>query len=65
MLTKQDKALPVALLEEANTAFVVIDSDLKLIYANPASELLLSQSTQRLYQHVSFAASVAFRTQNE
>lgn len=50
MLTKQDKDLPRALLEEANTAFVVINSDLKLIYANPASELLLSQSTQRLYQ---------------
>ncbi|MCG6200207.1 nitrogen regulation protein NR(II) [Psychromonas antarctica] len=42
--------LPLALLEEANTAFVVISADFKLIYANPASELLLSQSKQRLYQ---------------
>lgn len=50
MLTKLDKALPLAVLEEANTAFVVINSDLKLIYANPASELLLSQSKHRLYQ---------------
>lgn len=50
MLIKQDKDIPLALLDEANTAFAVIDSDLKLIYANPASELLLSQSTQRLYQ---------------
>ena len=50
MLTKQDKDLPIALLEEANTAFVVINADSKLIYANPASELLLLQSTQRLYQ---------------
>ena len=50
MLTKEDKNLPIALLEEANTAFVVINADYKLIYANPASELLLSQSTQRLYQ---------------
>ncbi|MCW8994231.1 MAG: nitrogen regulation protein NR(II) [Psychromonas sp.] len=50
MLTTQDKELPLAVLEEANTAFVVISSDLKLIYANPASEFLLSQSVQRLYQ---------------
>lgn len=50
MLSENIKELPLALLEEANTAFVVIDSDLKLIYANPASELLLSQSKQRLYQ---------------
>ena len=50
MLSKEEKALPLALLEEANTAFAVINVDLKLVYANPASELLLSQSTQRLYQ---------------
>ncbi len=50
MLTNQDKDLPLALLEEANTAFIVINADFKLIYANPASELLLSQSAQRLYQ---------------
>jgi two-component system nitrogen regulation sensor histidine kinase GlnL len=50
MLTIEDKDLPFALLEEANTAFAVISSELKLIYANPASELLLSQSRQRLYQ---------------
>lgn len=42
--------MPLAILEEANTAFVIINADLKLIYANPASELLLLQSTQRLYQ---------------
>lgn len=50
MLTNQDKDLPLALLEEANTAFIVISDDFKLIYVNPASELLLSQSAQRLYQ---------------
>ena len=50
MLTKQDNDLPFALLEEANTAFAVINADHKLVYANPASELLLSQSRQRLYQ---------------
>ena len=50
MLTKKDKDLPLALLEEANTAFIVISADLQLIYANPACELLLSQSRQRLYQ---------------
>lgn len=50
MLSKQGKELSFALLEEANTAFVVFCSDSKLVYANPASELLLSQSTQRLYQ---------------
>ena len=50
MPTNKDKALSLALLEEANTAFVVISSDFKLIYVNPASELLLSQSRQRLYQ---------------
>ena len=50
MPTKKDKALPLAILEEANTAFVVINADLNLIYVNPASELLLSQSKQRLYQ---------------
>ncbi|WP_019613712.1 nitrogen regulation protein NR(II) [Psychromonas ossibalaenae] len=50
MLSSQAVGFPLAILEEANTAFVVISSDLKLIYANPASELLLSQSTQRLYQ---------------
>ncbi|MCP4320308.1 MAG: nitrogen regulation protein NR(II) [Psychromonas sp.] len=41
---------PLAIIEEANTAFVIIDESLKLIYANTASELLLSQSCQRLYQ---------------
>jgi len=50
MLSKEEKALPLALLEEANTAFAVINAELKLVYANPASEFLLSQSTQRLYQ---------------
>ncbi|TEW54242.1 nitrogen regulation protein NR(II) [Psychromonas sp. RZ22] len=37
-------------MEEAKTAFVALNSSLKLIYANPASEQLLSQSKQRLYQ---------------
>ncbi|WP_022940931.1 nitrogen regulation protein NR(II) [Psychromonas hadalis] len=41
---------PSAIIEEANTAFVIVDETLQLIYANPASELLLSQSCQRLYQ---------------
>ncbi|WP_354622670.1 nitrogen regulation protein NR(II) [Psychromonas sp. MME2] len=52
MLNKQIQTSPLALalLEEANTAFIVINNDLKLIYVNPASELLLSQSKQRLYQ---------------
>lgn len=36
-------------LEEAKTAFVALDASLNLIYANPASEQLLSQSKQRLY----------------
>ncbi len=44
------KALAFAVLEEANTAFLVLNSQLKIIYANPASESLLLQSTQRLYQ---------------
>ncbi|MEH6452641.1 MAG: nitrogen regulation protein NR(II) [Psychromonas sp.] len=50
MITKQSDKLSLAILEEANTAFVIINSDLKLIYANPASEFLLSQSAQRLDQ---------------
>ena len=37
-------------LEEAKTAFIALDASLNLIYANPASEQLLSQSKQRLYQ---------------
>jgi two-component system nitrogen regulation sensor histidine kinase GlnL len=41
---------PLAIIEEAHTAFIIIDESLKLIYANPASELLLSQSNQRLHQ---------------
>ena len=49
-MLKQDKNLSTALLEEANTAFIVISADFKVIYANPASELLLSQSKLRLYQ---------------
>lgn len=50
MLSEQLQTLPLALLEEANTAFVMFNEDLKLTYANPASELLLSQSKLRLYQ---------------
>ncbi|MGB5444196.1 MAG: nitrogen regulation protein NR(II) [Psychromonas sp.] len=50
MINNQPNALVAAILEEANTAFVILDAKLKIIYANPASEILLSQSTQRLYQ---------------
>lgn len=50
MSSTQIQQLPHALLEEANTAFVVINADLKITYANPAAEQLLSQSRQRLYQ---------------
>lgn len=50
MLKKIPLGFPFAIIEEANTAFVIIDESLKLTYANPASELLLSQSVQRLYQ---------------
>jgi len=50
MLKKLPKNFPLAIIEEANTAFVIIDDSLKLVYANPASELLLLQSAQRLYQ---------------
>ena len=50
MRITDDNTFPYTLLEEANTALVVISSDFKIIYANPASELLLSQSKQRIYQ---------------
>jgi two-component system, NtrC family, nitrogen regulation sensor histidine kinase GlnL len=50
MLNNHSNSLAAAILEEANTAFVIISAELKLIYANPASEMLLSQSKQRLYQ---------------
>lgn len=50
MLAKLPHGFPLAIIEEANTAFVIIDESLKLSYANPASELLLSQSFQRLHQ---------------
>lgn len=50
MLNNHSNALAAAILEEANAAFVIINAELKLIYANPASEILLSQSKQRLYQ---------------
>lgn len=49
MLKQLATKFPLAIIEEANTAFVIIDESLKLIYANTASELLLSQSCQRLY----------------
>ena len=39
-----------SILEEANTAFVIVKEDLTIIYANPAAEYLFLQSTQRLYQ---------------
>lgn len=50
MLKQLPTTFPLAIIEEANTAFVVIDESFHLIYANSASELLLSQSCQRLYQ---------------
>lgn len=50
MFKKILPGFPLAIIEEANTAFVIIDETLKITYANPASELLLSQSVQRLYQ---------------
>ena len=50
MLKKLFPGFPLAIIEEANTAFVIIDEALRITYANPASELLLSQSVQRLYQ---------------
>lgn len=50
MLEKLPTDFPLAIIEEAHTAFIIIDEALSLIYANPASELLLSQSNQRLHQ---------------
>ncbi|MEI6897187.1 MAG: nitrogen regulation protein NR(II) [Psychromonas sp.] len=50
MFKKLPTGFPLAIIEEANTAFVIFDESLRLTYANPASELLLSQSVQRLYQ---------------
>ncbi|WP_372881774.1 nitrogen regulation protein NR(II) [Psychromonas sp.] len=50
MLNNQANSLALAILEEANTAFVIVNAELTLIYANPASEILLSQSRQRLSQ---------------
>ncbi|WP_094751410.1 nitrogen regulation protein NR(II) [Psychromonas sp. CD1] len=49
MLSTNDLKFPFILLEEAQTAFLVIHLGGKVIYANPATELLLLQSTQRLY----------------
>ncbi len=49
MLSTNDLKFPFILLEEAQTAFLVIHQGGKVIYANPATELLLLQSTQRLY----------------
>lgn len=50
MLKQLPSGFPLAIIEEANTAFVIIDESFHLIYANSASELLLLQSCQRLYQ---------------
>jgi len=50
MFNEPSTNLTFIFLEEAKTAFVALDSSLNLIYANPASEQLLSQSKQRLYQ---------------
>ncbi|MEL0628547.1 nitrogen regulation protein NR(II) [Psychromonas aquatilis] len=49
MLKEPCKELAFTFLEEAQTAFLVLDTSLKVIYTNPASEHLLSQSKQRLY----------------
>jgi len=49
MLKEPSSELAFSFIEEAQTAFLVLDSSLKLIYTNPASEHLLSQSKQRLY----------------
>ncbi|WP_413700996.1 PAS domain-containing protein [Psychromonas sp. KJ10-10] len=50
MLKKLPTDFPLAIIEEAHTAFIIIDEALNLIYANTASELLLSQSNHRLHQ---------------
>ncbi|TEW52227.1 nitrogen regulation protein NR(II) [Psychromonas algicola] len=50
MFNEPSTNLTFIFLEEAKTAFVALDASLNLIYANPASEQLLSQSKQRLYQ---------------
>lgn len=50
MFNEASTDLTFIFLEEAKTAFIGLDSSLNLIYANPASEQLLSQSKQRLYQ---------------
>lgn len=49
MLNEPNADLTFIFLEEAKTAFIALNSSLALIYANPASEQLLSQSKQRLY----------------
>lgn len=50
MFDEPTTSLTFHFLEEAQTAFVAFNAELKLIYANPAAEQLLSQSKQRLYQ---------------
>ena len=42
--------LSFSILDEANTAFVVVKNDLSIIYANSATEYLFLQSTHLLYQ---------------
>lgn len=60
MLKEPSNELAFAFIEEAQTAFLVLDASLKLIYTNPASEHLLSQSKQRLYGHSLRALSKQF-----
>jgi len=66
MFNEPSDHLTFTFLEEAKTAFVGFDASLTLIYANPATEQLLSQSKQRLYQqHLSaLAAQFRFPTQS-
>ena len=60
MLNEPSNSLAFTFLEEAKTAFVCLDSSRKLIYANPASEQLLSQSKQRLYAQSLQSLSMQF-----
>lgn len=60
MFIEPNTDLTLAFLEEAKTAFIALNSNQHLIYANLASELLLSQSKQRLYGQSLHALSEQF-----
>ncbi len=60
MKNEPSNKLIFTFLEEAKTAFVGLDASLKLIYANPASEQLLSQSKQRLYAQSLYSLAEQF-----